>query len=286
MSHIIAKCARSLAPGPGGGARVKWLLVSLAAIAMLGGSSLFAAPAASPAPAAAKARILVVTGVDYPGHHWRETAPVLAAALGKDPRLEVFTVEDPGFLDSPAINKYDLIVLHFQNWQQPGPGERARENLRQFVEGGKGVALVHFACGAWFGEWPEFSNIAGRAWAGPGPGVRQHDPFGTFRVEMVKPEGPIQRGLADFDTQDELYTCLTGDHPIEIVAQAKSKVDGKYYPMAFVSRYGKGRTFHSVLGHDAKALRVPGVQELYRRGCAWAAGLAPVAQPASEPATK
>ena len=83
---------------------------------------------------------------------------------------------------------------------------------------------------------------------------------------------PIVRGMTDFDTQDELYTCLVGDHPIEVLAQAKSKVDGKYYPMAFVSHYGKGRTFHCTLGHDAKALSVPGVQELYRRGCAWAAG--------------
>ena len=49
--------------------------------------------------------------------------------------------------------------------------------------------------------------------------------------------------MTDFDTQDELYTCLVGDHPIEVLAQAKSKVDGKYYPMAFVSHYGKGRTF-------------------------------------------
>jgi type 1 glutamine amidotransferase len=264
----------------------KRLAVLLVALAVISGGWLRAAAADTPAAATEKARILLVTGVDYPGHHWRETAPVLAAALGKDPRLEVFTVEDPGFLDSTAISKYDLILLHFQNWEQPGPGERARENLRQFVEGGKGVALVHFACGAWFGEWPEFSKIAGRAWAGPGPGVRQHDPFGTFRVEVVQPAHAIVSGMADFDTQDELYTCLTGDQTIEVVAQAKSKVDGKYYPMAFVSRYGKGRTFHCVLGHDAKALSVPGVQELYRRGCAWAAGLAPVASQAAQPTTK
>jgi type 1 glutamine amidotransferase len=83
--------------------------------------------------------------------------------------------------------------------------------------------------------------------------------------------------MNDFDTQDELYTCLIGHHPIEIVAQAKSKLDGNYYPMAFVSKYEKGRTFHCTLGHDVKALSVPAIQELYRRGCAWAAGLEPVA---------
>jgi len=263
----------------------KLAILGMAMLATSGGwPGAFAAD--TPAVATEKARILLVTGVDYPGHHWRETAPVLAAALGKDARLEVVTVEDPGFLDSTAISKYDLIMLHFQNWQQPGPGERARENLRQFVEGGKGVVLVHFACGAWFNEWPEFGKIAGRTWAGPGPGVRQHDPFGMFRVEVVQPAHAIVRGMADFDTQDELYTCLIGDQPIEVVAQAKSKADGKDYPMAFVSRYGKGRTFHCVLGHDAKALSNPPVQELYRRGCAWAAGLAPVASQSAQPTNK
>jgi type 1 glutamine amidotransferase len=260
--------------------------IVLALLALTSSFYLSTAPAASAAPAAEKTRVLIFTGVDYPGHLWRQTAPVLAEALRKDPRLEVFTVEDPAFLDSPAIGKYDLIILHFQNWQQPGPGERARDNLRQYVEGGKGVALVHFACGAWFGEWPEFSKVAGRTWAGPGPGVHQHDPYGAFRVEMAKPDDPIVRGMADFDTQDELYTCLVGDHPIEILAQAKSKADGKYYPMAFAAHYGKGRTFHCTLGHDVKALSVPGVQELYRRGCAWAAGLPPVAAQPTQPTTK
>jgi type 1 glutamine amidotransferase len=237
-----------------------------------------AQPAANSTSTNAHAQVLIVTGIDYPGHLWRQTAPVLAEALRKDARLTVFTVEDPWFLDSDAIQKYDVIVLHFQNWQQPAPGEKARENLRRFVEGGKGLVLLHYACGAWHGEWPEFAKIAGRVWAGPGPNVRQHDPFGPFKVEVAKPEKPIMRGLTDFETRDELYTCLVGDHPIEILAQAKSRVDGKYYPMAFVSAYGKGRTFHCTLGHDAQALSVPEVQSLFQRGCAWAAGLEPVAK--------
>lgn len=232
---------------------------------------------AADAAAAQKKRVLLVTGIDYPGHLWRETSPVLAGALSADRRLSVSCIADPAFLDSAAIQSYDLVVLHFQNWEQPGPGQPARENLKRFVENGKGVALVHFACGAWQGEWPEFEQIAGRVWFGanPGPGKRQHDPFGPFRVEFPEPENPIVKGMQPFDTHDELYTCLTGEHPIQVVAWAKSKVDEKFYPMAFTSTFGQGRCFHSVLGHDAKALSVPGVQELYRRGCAWAAGLNP-----------
>jgi type 1 glutamine amidotransferase len=54
-------------------------------------------------------------------------------------------------------------------------------------------------------------------------------------------------------------------------------VDGKDYPMAFVFNYEQGRVFHCPLGHDAKAMSNPGAAELYRRGCAWAAGLSPAA---------
>lgn len=220
-----------------------------------------------------KSRILLVTGVDYPGHLWRETGPALVDGIKQDPRLEVFTVEDPAFLDSHALTNYAAVILHFQNWQTPGPGAEGRAQLQSFVQNGGGLVLVHFACGAWYGEWPEFSKIAGRVWAGPGPEVRQHDPFGTFKVEITKPGHPVVAGMESFETADELYTCLVGEHPIEVLAHAKSRIDGKEYPMAFVSNYGKGRTFHSVLGHDAKALSVPQVQELFRRGTAWAAGL-------------
>ena len=262
------------------------MLACVLTFAGSGELALNAAPAAAPTAPKPQARILLLTGVDYPGHLWQQTAPALAEGLRKDPRLEVRVVEDPAFLDSSAINAYSVILLHFQNWQQPGPGPQARENLRQFVEGGKGVVLVHFACGAWHDEWPEFSKIAGRAWAGLGPGVRQHDPFGKFRIEIAQPDHALVRGMAAFETQDELYTCLVGETPIEVLAQAKSKVDGKYYPMAFISQYGKGRTFHCPLGHDAKALNVPEVQELFRRGCAWAAGLPPVPTQAVQPTSK
>jgi len=219
------------------------------------------------------ARILLVTGQDYPGHPWKLTAPALALELGRDPRLEVVTVEDPHFLDSAALARYDAVVLHFMNWEQPAPGEKARENLRRFVEGGKGLVLVHFACGAWQ-DWPGFADLAGRAWD---PKMRPHDPRGVFRVKITDGEHPITRGMEAFDADDELYTCLAGSRPIHVLASARSSVDGVDYPMAFVLNHGKGRVFHSVLGHDLKAITVPGVATLYRRGTAWAAGLEPMA---------
>jgi len=75
---------------------------------------------------------------------------------------------------------------------------------------------------------------------------------------------------------DELYTCLAGEAPIHILAKATSKVDKKDYPMAFVLNYGKGRVFHTVLGHDGRAYAAPAVGELMRRGCAWTAAVTPL----------
>ena len=45
--------------------------------------------------------------------------------------------------------------------------------------------------------------------------------------------------------------------------------------MAFVLECGKGRVFHTPLGHDPVAFRPDPVGELLRRGTAWAAGLPP-----------
>ena len=226
--------------------------------------------------------VLIVTGIDHPAHNWRRTAPVLAEVLGRDPRMQVRVVEDPHFLDSSALHRYDVVVLHFMNWQKPAPGDKARANLREFVDGGKGLFLVHFACGAFQG-WPEFRNLAGRVWD---PKARGHDPRGPFRVNITNVEHPITRAMQSFETDDELYTCVRGKRPIEVLATARSKVDGKEYPMAFVFNYGKGRVFHSLLGHDVKAIRKAAVAELFRRGCAWAAGLAVVPESREETATR
>ena len=234
-----------------------------------------AADAVTPAqPPAGKARILVLTGNEYPGHKWQETAPLIAKFLAVDPRMTTEVNADPAFLASPELDKYDAIVLNYLNWKCPDPGEQAREGLKRFVEGGKGLVIVHNACAA-FGEWPEFKKIAGRAW-NPNR-VHGHDPRGTFTVEITAVDHPITRGMKSFETIDELYTCLlTNGPPVEVLAKAKSKVEEKEHPMALVNHYGKGRVFLCVLGHDTTALSVDAVQDLYRRGTAWAAGLPPV----------
>jgi type 1 glutamine amidotransferase len=238
------------------------LLATLAAAAVMG-----AADEKAPEDAI---RVVIVTGVDYKGHKWQETAPAIRDVLEQDKRFQVTIAEDPDFLASDDLFQFDEVFLHFKNYDPLKQGEKAKENLTEFVKRGKGLVVFHFACGA-FEDWPEFAELAGMVW----DKKTTHDPRGPFTVQITDAKHPITRGMSDFEADDELYFCLTGERPVEILATARSKKTGRDHPMAFALEFGKGRVFHTPLGHDVKSIRMPGVQELLRRGCAWAAGQEP-----------
>ncbi len=234
-------------------------------------------PAFAQVRAGKTAKVLLLTGEDYAGHHWKETTPALKKALQQDARLVVDVRDDLDFLRNGDLSQYDAIVMHFKNYDPKNPGRAAYDRLERFVREGGGLVLVHFACGAFQEFQDDFVHIAGRVWFGmPAPeGHRQHDPYGRFTVTVATSNHPICRGMKDFETTDELYTCLKGEVPITVLATAVSKGNGKTYPMAFVLQPDNGRVFHCVLGHDRHALSVAGTAQLYRRGTAWAAGLEP-----------
>lgn len=217
-------------------------------------------------------RVLIVTGVDYVGHLWKETSPVLRKVLEQDPRIEARIVDDPEFLASPIVADYDVIVLHFytENHMHFEREGEIRDNLANLVKAGKGLMVFHLACGS-FEDWPEYANLVGKIW----DRKTFHDPHGPFLIHLVDRQHPITRGLEDFETIDELYVCQVGDRPVDVLATARSKVTDKDYPMAFVFEYGKGRVFNTPLGHDARAFETPGVGQMLRRAALWTAGREP-----------
>ena len=222
------------------------------------------------ANAVPRKRILIVTGDDHPAHQWRQTGPEFARILRTDPRLEVTLSESPVLLESPVLASYDAVFLHFKNFANRLPTTEALwRNLENYVQGGGGLVIAHFGCGA-LQEWNGFVKVAGRVWD---PKKRGHDPYGEFPVRITNQTHPVTRNLADFTTRDELYTCLVGDTPIEALAAATSKVDKSTHPMAFVLTPGKGRVFHCTLGHNLQALEAKGARDLYLRGMLWTAGL-------------
>ncbi|NQT38045.1 MAG: ThuA domain-containing protein [Planctomycetes bacterium] len=227
----------------------------------------------SSAVGAEPVRVLIVTGVDHPGHPWKATAPLVKKILEEDARMKADIDYDFNVLASEKIHQYDTLFLHFKNYKPAEQPEKLRANLTKFVTDGGGIVAFHFSCGA-FEDWPEFAQIIGKVW----DRKTGHDARGPFTVELTDHKHPITAGMEDFAADDELYICLVGDRPVELLATARSKKTGRDHPMAFVFTHGKGRVFNSPLGHDVKAIEMPGVAELTRRGTAWTAGLDPVAK--------
>jgi type 1 glutamine amidotransferase len=213
-------------------------------------------------------RVLLVTGVDHPAHHWKETGPALKRLLERDGVCNVRIVEDPDVLATDLVFQNDVVLLHFRNEQPLAHEAQARANLTRLVHEGKGLVLIHFACGA-FGDWAAFGELAGMVW----DGKNTHDPRGPFVVSITDHGHSITCGLSEFPADDELYIGLAQRRPVDVLATARSKLTGRDHPMAFAFSSGKGRVFHTPLGHDVKALQMPGTANLIRRGCLWAAGL-------------
>lgn len=213
--------------------------------------------------------VLLVTGEDYKCHKWQETAPLVKATLEADGLCKVTQVEDyTPLADADELAKYDVVVLHIKN---DGPMQNAAEvkkHFTEYVEGGGGLVLIHFACGA-FEDWPEFKKLAGRVWDKK---KRAHDPRGEFTCQVADKKHPIMRDIEEFTVLDELYTCLGDEGPeIKVILTATSKVDKKVYPMAFIHHVGKGRVFNTVLGHDTISLGTPSVKKLLRQATVWTA---------------
>ncbi len=237
-----------------------------------------ASPLAAAVPPREPIQALIVTGHQHVAHLWRDTTLALQEALQQERRLQVTVVTDPEFLAKKELAGYNVVLLNYCNWQRPGLSDAAKANFQKYLADGGGLAIIHFANGAFHAslpqtppsDWPEYRNICRRVWD-HAPGRSSHDPFGRFQVTIAA-DHPITEGLNSFETIDELYCNQAGDLPIEVLATAHSTVTGKDEPMAFVHSYGKGRVFQTVLGHAAESIRVPGEATLIRRGAVWAAG--------------
>lgn len=224
-----------------------------------------AEPARKPAPI----RVLLITGDDVaPFHDWRDISESTRDVLVADSRFMVRISEDPLILESKtALQRYDVIVLTMFHRGDPKMTDQAKENLLNFVKGGKGFYVQHLASAS-FSDWKEFGRLCGRTWV---MGTSGHGPRSVFACKIVNKTHPITKGMEDFKIFDELYAKLQGDYDIEVLVAADSDWSDATEPLVFTTTYGQGRCVHNALGHDFKAIRNPSMQQLIRRGVEWAA---------------
>jgi len=216
-----------------------------------------------------KINVLLLTGDDVtPAHNWAEVSQAIREVLTAGGKFDVKVCEDPGVLESQAsLGRYDVVFLHLYNAKTPTLTDLAKENLLDFVKGGKGFVVSHLSSAS-FKEWPEFRKMCGRYWVMRTSG---HGPRSVFKARIADKSDPIVAGMEDFETDDELYAKLQGDGPINVLVEADSDWSKKTEPLAFTLTYGRGRVFHEAFGHDGKAVKHPPVARLIQRGCEWAA---------------
>ena len=248
---------------------------------------------------AEKIKVLLIDGQN--NHNWKQTTPVLVEALESSGAFDVTVSTTPPNKApkkawakwNPEFSAYDVVVSNYNG--QPWP-EKVRKNFEKFVRGGGGFVSVHAADNS-FPEWKAYNEMIGvGGWygrvVGPetphvyvenGKVVRATAPAekaGTHGarvpdlVENIVTDHPITKGLPKkwMHTKDELYSRLCGPAKnMTILATGYSPKTKHNEPILMVIRYGKGRVFHTVLGHDVEAMRGRGFYTTLQRGTEWAA---------------
>ena len=242
-----------------------------------------------------KLKALIVDGQN--NHNWQGTTPVLKKYLEETGlfKVEVATTGKDMSDFKPNFSAYNVVVMNYNGNAWP---KKTQKEFVDYVNGGGGVVVYHAANNS-FPKWKEYNEIIGLGgWGGrdekDGPYIRYHNgevvrdstpgrggSHGRqheYVVQTINDEHPITKGLPKrwLHVSDELYDRLRGPAKnLTVLAVAYSDKatngTGENEPVLFTIDFGKGRVFHTVMGHNVKQLDCVGFAVTLQRGTEWAA---------------
>jgi type 1 glutamine amidotransferase len=208
---------------------------------------------------------LIVWG-GWSGHEPEQCAKIIADMLEGD-GFKVYVATTTEAFADPSITDLSLIVPIITMAKIE---KEEVQNLTKAVAGGVGLAGFHGGMCDAFRESVEYQFMCGGQWvAHPGNVI-------DYRVDIVKPEDPICRGIQGFPYRSEQY-YMHVDPTNEVLATTTFSgehlpwIEGVVMPVVWKRRYGRGRVFYSSLGHVAQEFDVPEMRTILHRGMLWAA---------------
>lgn len=217
-----------------------------------------------------KIKVLILSGRN--NHDWKTTTPKLKSIYEDSGLFQVEVTEHPEVLTEADLKKFDAVVSNWSSFPDtecrwPAETENA---LINFIKKGGGFVTFHAATTCFY-NWPEFKNISTGAWIDG----THHGKQSKTEVSIQNKKHPITKGMQDFTMKDELWIDAERNPSFEILGTATNKelmekgIEDQ--PAIMAKEFGKGRIFHSILGHGAKNMLNVKFQLLMLRATEWAA---------------
>jgi type 1 glutamine amidotransferase len=232
-------------------------------------------PAVAQKKAPKGTKVLLLSGGQRQHHGYREQALYLAGLLEDTGRYEVTIDEDASVLLTPAMSRYDMIIVNADRRDPEFKFTREQqEALLNWVKTGHGYVSIHAADNAapdWLPAWREMLGGVFSHVGLPDGKVRK----GTYVVKIADTRHPITQGINEFELKDELYYHMQMQPGVEPLAT--TEYEGTAWPVAWTRTYGQARVFHTPLGHrdfgpgKDDPLRNPSLSKLVLQGVDWVA---------------